>query len=289
MANRLKLSSQFSSEEMKRFIVELQGQYNSLVDEINLKDKMIKDLQTKLNGIVIPNQNFLPIDFGAADNDLMKIDLKGNVLRSAGKNIDSIDALTWDGYSLDLTNAGNNEIIVFDVTNLSIKTSDRKIGNSDTNVPVNNGTVNTNLNADMLDGKHLGQDSGQINENGANLSASAYVETDANKKFVAIAKDTQHAVSFQNSWVNYDTTNAQCQYIKIGDRVYICGFMKNGTIGATAFTLPTGYRPSKVHNFPQESAGGNCRVQINPDGTVQPQSGTNTWVTLAGINFDINT
>ena len=32
---------------------------------------------------------------------------------------------------------------------------DHVLGNSSSNIPLNNGTVNTNLNADMLDGLHI--------------------------------------------------------------------------------------------------------------------------------------
>jgi hypothetical protein len=43
------------------------------------------------------------------------------------------------------------------------------VGNADKNIPLNNGTVNTNLNADLLDGKH---------------ASSFYEKTAADGKFI---------------------------------------------------------------------------------------------------------
>lgn len=49
---------------------------------------------------------------------------------------------------------------------------DHVLGNSSSNIPLNNGTVNTNLNADMLDGLHI--------HAGRNNEANKIVRTDAN-------------------------------------------------------------------------------------------------------------
>ena len=37
----------------------------------------------------------------------------------------------------------------------SAKVAGKTVGNANGNVPLSNGTVNTNLNADMIDGKHV--------------------------------------------------------------------------------------------------------------------------------------
>ena len=49
---------------------------------------------------------------------------------------------------------------------------DHILGNSNGNIPLNNGTVNTNLNADMLDGLHI--------HAGRNHEVNKIVRTDAN-------------------------------------------------------------------------------------------------------------
>lgn len=49
---------------------------------------------------------------------------------------------------------------------------DHILGNSNGNIPLNNGTINTNLNADMLDGLHI--------HAGRNNEANKIVRTDAN-------------------------------------------------------------------------------------------------------------
>lgn len=49
-------------------------------------------------------------------------------------------------------------------------------------------------------------------------------------------------VTFQNGWGNVAGIQP-VQYRKIGDLIYLRGRMANGTLGATAFHLPLGFRP----------------------------------------------
>src|SRR4030095_6186763 len=51
-------------------------------------------------------------------------------------------------------------------------------------------------------------------------------------------------VTFQNGWSNF--SGYQCQYRKIGDRVFLRGRMCNGALGQTAFTLPAGFVPTQT-------------------------------------------
>ena len=52
------------------------------------------------------------------------------------------------------------------------------------------------------------------------------------------------AVTFENSWVDFGAGSRQvCQYRKVGDMVQLRETMKSGTLAATAFTLPVGFRP----------------------------------------------
>lgn len=66
--------------------------------------------------------------------------------------VDNLNVDKWDNYDLNLTGAADNEIVIFDYSNNTLKTADRVIGNANGNVPLSNGTVCVNLNADLLDG-----------------------------------------------------------------------------------------------------------------------------------------
>lgn len=68
--------------------------------------------------------------------------------------------------------ATDNHIVVFNGTSGKVaKDSGRVIGNADGNVPLNNGTLNTNLNADLLDGKQLSEITSEI-QSGNSASAT---------------------------------------------------------------------------------------------------------------------
>lgn len=93
-------------------------------------------------------------------------------------------------------------------------------------------------------------------------------------------------VAFQNSWVNFGGTNATCSYYKDAfGRVMLKGTVKSGSIGATIFTLPAGYRPSEAELFPVYSNGAFGACIVNPDGTVVANVGNNASFTLSGISF----
>lgn len=93
--------------------------------------------------------------------------------------------------------------------------------------------------------------------------------------------------AFENSWVNYDTSTfhgARFWKDPTG-QVHLEGVIKSGTIPATAFTLPVGYRPSNGHLFVVISNGAIGRVDVAPTGNVVVQAGNNTYVSLDGIHF----
>ena len=91
--------------------------------------------------------------------------------------------------------------------------------------------------------------------------------------------------SFANSWVNYGSIYATAGYRKDAfGFVHIKGFIKSGTSGTAAFTLPSGYRPALVEYFPAYTAGVYAYVNILQDGTVVPV-GTNTSFSISGITF----
>lgn len=93
--------------------------------------------------------------------------------------------------------------------------------------------------------------------------------------------------TMQNSWVNYDSANfSPAGYEKDADGiVYLRGFIKTGTIGSAAYTLPVGSRPSKTILREAATSSGIGRVDIFASGAVVPVSGSNGWFSLDGITF----
>lgn len=95
--------------------------------------------------------------------------------------------------------------------------------------------------------------------------------------------------AFENSWVNYGSTNQTAGYVKDAfGFVHIKGCVKNGSgIPTVIFTLPAGYRPTSNESFVVETTGsalGACFVQTN--GTVIASYGGGTsYFWLSGITF----
>lgn len=85
-----------------------------------------------------------------------------------------------------------------------------------------------------------------------------------------------------NGWVNFGGGKANASFYKDGAGVvHIQGLIKLGTIGAVAFTLPAGYRPLGNLTVATNASNAFGSVDINSDGTVTPQVGANTFVSLA--------
>lgn len=93
------------------------------------------------------------------------------------------------------------------------------------------------------------------------------------------------APTLLNSWVNYAGGFQTAGYYK--DEfgiVHLTGIVKTGTIGASIFTLPEGYRPAAEMQFAVASNGyGSCRVKT--DGSVIAYAGSSAWYSLDGITF----
>jgi hypothetical protein len=89
--------------------------------------------------------------------------------------------------------------------------------------------------------------------------------------------------SFTNSWVSV----SQPAYILIGRVVYLRGSIGSGTAGASAFTLPAGYRPTLAMSWTvnTNTPGAPNTITIATSGTVTPSTSTNT--SLAGITFPV--
>jgi hypothetical protein len=102
------------------------------------------------------------------------------------------------------------------------------------------------------------------------------------------------SVTFTNSWTNFDTTsfNAAGYTIDAYGRVTLRGLIRSGTINSPAFTLQAGYRPPKMVMFPCATSSNSTSVlgelRIGTDGAVTVVSGGNGYVSLEGMNFNIN-
>lgn len=103
----------------------------------------------------------------------------------------------------------------------------------------------------------------------------------------AVAIESVTPVStFTNSWVNFDT-DRPAGFYKDRGRTYLTGLLKSGTVGSSAFTLPSGYRPASVNGliFAVDSNGAFGVIVILSTGTVIPSSGSNVYFSLEGISF----
>lgn len=93
--------------------------------------------------------------------------------------------------------------------------------------------------------------------------------------------------AFQNGWTHYDARVVK--FRKIHGAVHLSGLAGSGTLAATMFVLPAGYRPLIENTFtlvfPVVANGALGVVDIWQDGRVQVTSGSNVWVSLAGITF----
>ena len=93
-----------------------------------------------------------------------------------------------------------------------------------------------------------------------------------------------------NGWTDYNAdTYEPCGYFKDScGVVHLSGMVAGGTTtaGTGLFTLPVGYRPSKVEIFLCITSGGTGSIRVNTDGAVVLRSGANaTWTSLSGIAF----
>jgi hypothetical protein len=96
------------------------------------------------------------------------------------------------------------------------------------------------------------------------------------------------APTFTNSWVNYGAGYNDAGYYKDAfGWVTLRGLVKNGTDGASIFTLPVGCRPEATMLMPIASADHYGRLDISTAGLVVPSATTTepAWVCLDGVRF----
>lgn len=94
--------------------------------------------------------------------------------------------------------------------------------------------------------------------------------------------------AFLNNWVNYDggvTYQTAAFYRDPQGIVHLKGLIKNGTLGAPVFVLPVGYRPFKETIFACLANSAISDVRITAAGVLSQNVGSNTWLSLANINF----
>lgn len=93
--------------------------------------------------------------------------------------------------------------------------------------------------------------------------------------------------TFENSWVNFAGGFAAAGYWKDAEGVvHLRGVVKSGTVGATIFTLPLGYRPLDRHMFAAMTDTNTIgRVDVVADGTVVASSASNVYLSLDTCSF----
>lgn len=86
--------------------------------------------------------------------------------------------------------------------------------------------------------------------------------------------------SFSNSWVDFGAGTRTTRYRRIGDRVEIEGLVKSGTLNATVFTLPAGFRPPLNLHFASQSNITFGLIYITTAGDVQFFGSSNAYASL---------
>ena len=87
--------------------------------------------------------------------------------------------------------------------------------------------------------------------------------------------------SFQNGWSNYGAGSRPVRFRREGfDLVRIEGLVAGGTLNATVFDLPAGYRPTTNLHFASQSNITFGLVYVNAAGSVQFWGTTNVYASL---------
>lgn len=90
--------------------------------------------------------------------------------------------------------------------------------------------------------------------------------------------------AFANSWVNFDATNT-VRFYRTNGETQAEGVMKNGTVGATAFTFPVGYRPQIQVITPVYANAAVGFVVVTAAGALSLAIGSNAAVDLSTVRF----
>jgi len=127
------------------------------------------------------------------------------------------------------------------------------------------------------------------------VPANAYTDIHARWSVSEVGVEGWTAVSggigFKNSWVNFGGGYAPAAYRRVGDMVEVRGLITGGTLNVAAFTLPTGYRPTKTVHFSADSSAvtfGHGELTVEADGDVIPVSGSNSYYGLFTMRFSVS-
>lgn len=114
-------------------------------------------------------------------------------------------------------------------------------------------------------------------------------KSDAFVTLVDLQPPKWESVTYLNGWTTYDASFAPAGFYKDAfGIVRLRGLIKSGTVPATAFVLPLGYRPQYRVLFSTISSGAVGRVDVSPAGEVYIEApSTNTWVALDGLAFRV--
>lgn len=106
---------------------------------------------------------------------------------------------------------------------------------------------------------------------------------------VTMTTPSVNGVTYQNSWTDFGSTFAGAGYWKDAyGVVHLRGRIKTtGALNTTAFTLPSGFRPTTTKIFAAIAGTSNSigAIQVNTDGTVVPLSGSINAMSLDGMYF----
>ncbi len=95
-------------------------------------------------------------------------------------------------------------------------------------------------------------------------------------------------MTLQNSWVFYGAPFSTAQYTKASDGIVsLKGLVRSGTAtaGTAITTLPVGFRPKERILFTTIANMALARVDIQTNGVVSIQAGSNLWLSFDGIHF----
>jgi hypothetical protein len=129
--------------------------------------------------------------------------------------------------------------------------------------------------------------SGHVWATGETVTAASMNTYIANDLTFVYGDTAWTAPTFANGWVDVVGSYPPAGFRLVGTRVVFRGAMKSGTMSATAFTLPVGYRPTAFARFAVVgSSGAFGEVDVSSAGAVTPSVGSNVQMDLGGIAFD---
>lgn len=140
----------------------------------------------------------------------------------------------------------------------------------------------------ISDAQHGNRGGGALHAAATPSSAGFLSAADKSKLDGLSLNNAWTTVTFQNSWVNYGGVFETTAYTKnsLGE-VRLRGMVRSGTVNAAIFTLPVGFRPTLQKVFVVIANAAIGRVDVRTNGEVLLVTGSNAWVSLDGISFDV--